>query len=82
MLPGSRDAHLVELLRGLKAPHQMVLEVVSSISAEGATRTEKVRDRLCPVWYLMLSPDSLRKSMEASLETAVAAGQLSKPDYV
>jgi len=82
LAPGSRDAHLIDLLRGLKVPHQLVLELVPLVSSEGLPRTEKVRDRLCLLWDLKLSPEALRKSMEAAMEAAVADGRLQKPDYV
>jgi len=79
---GSRDAHLIELLRGLKVPHQMVLELVPLVSTEGLPRTEKVRDRLCLVWDLKLSPEPLLKSMESVMDAAVTDGRLQRPDYV
>jgi hypothetical protein len=82
LAPGSRDAHLIDLLRTLKVPHQLVLELVPLVSSESLPRTEKVRDRLCLVWDLRLDPERLRKSMEAAMDAAAADGRLQKPDYV
>jgi hypothetical protein len=60
----------------------MVLDLIPAVSGEGAPRTEKLRDRLCLVWELRMTPQQLRKSVEAALEAAVAEGRLQKPDFV
>lgn len=82
LAPGSRDARLVDLLRNLKVPHQLVQELAGLTSSSGQPRTEKVRDRICLVWDLKYSPDALRKSMETLIDAAVSEGRLQKPDYV
>lgn len=80
--PTSRETHLVEILRGLKAPHLMVKEWAAQISEAGAPRTDKVRDRLCLVWNQTYSPDLIRKSMESAIDAAVAEGRLDRPELV
>jgi hypothetical protein len=79
---GSREDHVLQLLRHVQPPHAQLETSLLATRGEPALRAEEVQGRPSTISQFALDPARLRPEVSALIDQAVLEGRMAKPDYL